>query len=127
MKRPRGTCPECGRDVAIAANGTVCSHTKRDQATMSYTRLISTHCRGSGQLPVVRAPWTDEQVAALNRFQRGPWHPFTCGHKPSSHGYLVATNLGWECRYCDYRQDWAHLFMTQTHWDTDDDRSRNEE
>ena len=28
----------------------------------------------------IDAPWTDEQVAALNRFQRnGRFHPFTCG------------------------------------------------
>jgi hypothetical protein len=52
MKRPRGSCAVCGRDVAIAANGTVYYHTKLDQRTMSYTRLISTTCRGSGKFPV---------------------------------------------------------------------------
>lgn len=57
------------------------------------------------------APWTDEQVAALNRWQRrGDVHPFTCDN--GSH-VLVATNQGWICpkHGCDYRQNWAHVFM----------------
>jgi hypothetical protein len=66
----------------------------------------------------IRAPWTPEQVAALNRFQlRGGMHPFTCG---ASHAgpspALVARPDGWHCpgtyrAPCDYRQDWAHRFM----------------
>jgi hypothetical protein len=66
----------------------------------------------------IRAPWTPEQVAALNRFQReGGMHPFTCGgeHAPGS-PVLVARIDGWHCsdpygEGCDYRQDWAHPFM----------------
>ncbi|MEU8902151.1 hypothetical protein [Streptomyces mirabilis] len=66
----------------------------------------------------IRAPWTPEQVAALNRFQReGGMHPFTCGgdHAPGSPA-LVAYTDGWRCpqpygEACDYRQDWAHRFM----------------
>jgi hypothetical protein len=68
-----------------------------------------------------KAPWTPEQVAALNRFQQGRWmHPFTCGssrrtdadHKDGE-GLLVATEKGWICPFCDYTQDWAHEFMFQ--------------
>ncbi|MFM9616816.1 hypothetical protein ACKI14_02500 [Streptomyces turgidiscabies] len=67
----------------------------------------------------IRAPWTPEQVAALNEFQRrGGMHPFTCGgeHAGSSPA-LVARADGWHCpgsyqAPCDYRQDWAHVFMT---------------
>lgn len=66
----------------------------------------------------IRAPWTPEQVAALNRFQReGGMHPFTCGgeHAPGL-PVLVARIDGWHCsdpygEGCDYRQDWAHPFM----------------
>ena len=66
----------------------------------------------------IRAPWTPEQVAALNAFQRrGGMHPFTCGgdHAPGSPS-LVAYSDGWRCpqpygEACDYRQDWAHAFM----------------
>jgi hypothetical protein len=66
----------------------------------------------------IRAPWTPEQVAALNRFQaEGGMHPFTCGgeHAPGSPA-LVAYTDGWRCpqpygEACDYRQDWAHAFM----------------
>lgn len=67
---------------------------------------------------LIRAPWTSEQVDALNRFQReGGMHPFTCGgdHTPAS-PVLVAWEDGWHCpepygEPCDYRQDWAHAFM----------------
>ncbi len=67
---------------------------------------------------LIRAPFTPEQVAALNAFQRrGGMHPFTCGgeHAPGS-PILVARADGWHCtdpygEACDYRQDWAHAFM----------------
>lgn len=75
----------------------------------------------------VTAPWTDEQVAALNEFQRlRRFHPFTCGSGNRSdaahlaardhlglrdNGALVATREGWICPACDYTQDWAHEFM----------------
>ncbi|MER6492651.1 hypothetical protein [Streptomyces griseorubiginosus] len=69
---------------------------------------------------IIRAPWTPEQVDALNAFQqRGGMHPFTCGgeHTPAS-PTLVAYTDGWRCpqpygESCDYRQDWAHAFMAQ--------------
>jgi hypothetical protein len=72
----------------------------------------------------IRAPWTDEQVAALNRWQTsGRVHPFTCrdrgepGHveRPDADlGQLVATPEGWVCPDCDYTQGWAHRFMLET-------------
>lgn len=63
----------------------------------------------------ITAPWTDDQIAALNSFQRaGVMHPFTCGNdghrmRPT----LVAELDGWRCpdESCDYRQTWAHGFM----------------
>lgn len=68
---------------------------------------------GSG---MKRAPWTPEEVARLNEWQRDGWgHPYTCGsgrRTDKDHldgeGVLVATPDGWVCPYCDYRQDWAH-------------------
>lgn len=101
----------------------------------------------------VEAPFTDEQVKALNAFQdAGRFHPFTClndgdeahiayefekanpGKNYNEHykdyikqekekgvNYpeavftetnLVATNDGWICPVCDYKQKWAHGFMT---------------
>ena len=68
---------------------------------------------------MITPPWTDEQVAALNRFQQsGEFHPFTCGsgnRTDEKHldgeGVLVATRNGWVCPWCDYRQGWAHDFM----------------
>jgi hypothetical protein len=68
---------------------------------------------------IIKAPWTPEQVKALNEYQEGGWmHPFTCGgnNRDANHldgeGILVATVYGWVCPYCDYEQDWAHDFMT---------------
>lgn len=83
------------------------------------------------------APWTDEQVAALNRWQAsGVTHPYTCGRcrdrdtaaeiaryeaagkpdgfdwRPTPEHALVATNDGWVCETCDYTQDWASAIMT---------------
>lgn len=57
------------------------------------------------------APWTEDQTAALNRYQDAGWmHPFTCPH---GHGNLRATTDGWVCdtHTCDYTQDWCHDFM----------------
>jgi hypothetical protein len=63
----------------------------------------------------IHAPWTPEQVAALNRFQaEGGMHPFTCGNDHATGAlHLVAHEDGWHCWLpdCDYRQDWAHRFM----------------
>lgn len=72
---------------------------------------------------MITIPWTDEQVAALNGYQRaGAMHPFTCGYRDDHYavdpGILVATRTGWECSYkhCDYMQFWAHGWMADPHW-----------
>jgi hypothetical protein len=67
---------------------------------------------------LIHAPWSAEQVTALNAFQHhGRMHPFTCGatHASGQSPVLVATNSGWVCPdpQCVYRQDWAHAFMAQ--------------
>ena len=72
----------------------------------------------------IHAPWTDEQVAALNTYQvSGVFHPFTCGKRdepghehPVDDGLLVATNDGWVCSNpsCDYTQEWAWRAMANT-------------
>ena len=63
------------------------------------------------------APWTRQQVDALNDYQAAGWmHPFTCGHCRDTLGTdrghnerrLVATVEGWRCPTCTYTQDWAH-------------------
>lgn len=61
----------------------------------------------------ITAPWTAEQVDALNAFQRlGYLHPFTCsGHEGGGDRDLIATRAGWICCHCDYKQDWAQAGM----------------
>lgn len=56
----------------------------------------------------IYAPWTPDQVAALNDFQaRDDIHPFTCGN---GCGVLTAHTNGWFCP-CGYRQLWAWAAM----------------
>jgi hypothetical protein len=60
------------------------------------------------------APWSAEQVKALNEWQRrGNLHPFTCGTEQCG-GVLTAGADGWTCpNGCGYAQDWAHDFMAE--------------
>lgn len=69
---------------------------------------------------ISEAPWTPEQVANLNAYQRsGRMHPFTCGspgyHDTPQSPVLIAHEDGWFCPapLCDYTQNWAHGFMTE--------------
>jgi hypothetical protein len=69
----------------------------------------------------VSAPFSPEQVQALDLFQHGYWHPFTCSYRARpGHGDrpLVATREGWHCpdEDCEYTQDWAHDFMADLDW-----------
>jgi hypothetical protein len=67
------------------------------------------------------APFTVEQVEALNRYQQEQWmHPFTCGNRDEGHGELwgdtgtlIATVRGWVCLFCDCTQEWAYAFMAE--------------
>jgi hypothetical protein len=63
----------------------------------------------------MKAPFTPEQVEALNRWQRqGYMHPFTCpGDRTDcwDNSDLIATEAGWVCACGRYTQDWAHDFM----------------
>lgn len=55
------------------------------------------------------APWTLEQIAALEQWQ-ATMHPYTCGHCRDRYGVdgdLVATVDGWVCLTCSDTQNWA--------------------
>lgn len=56
------------------------------------------------------APWAPEEVDSLNAYQRCDYvHHFTCGGRHEGGGPdLIATQDGWVCPGCDYRQNWAH-------------------
>ena len=66
--------------------------------------------------------FTPEEVLSLNDYQAaGVMHPFTCGggrrtEHPDGEGILVATTKGWVCPFCDYRQNWAHVWMKDGLW-----------
>lgn len=91
---------------------------------MSMAQWGKTESTESDEQPIrsqrIFAPWTDEQVAALNNWQETAHvHPFTCGgsvHDGNTHGErptLVANTDGWTCpeEHCNWRQNWAHAFM----------------
>jgi hypothetical protein len=60
---------------------------------------------------MIKAPYTKDQVKRLNQYQsNGYFHPFTCGGKDCRET-LIATNDGFICPHCGYKQDWAHEFM----------------
>jgi hypothetical protein len=62
---------------------------------------------------IVEAPWTDQQVAALNRWQHaGHVHAFTCPSHHEESRILIARSDGWHCPGCGYTQTWAHAMMT---------------
>jgi hypothetical protein len=63
---------------------------------------------------IVRAPFTADQVEALNVYQKlGFVHEYTCGGM-SCRGVLVAERSGWRCPVsgCNYTQEWAEDFTT---------------
>lgn len=63
---------------------------------------------------IILAPWTVEQVEALNRFQsdESGMPAFVCGRgHPDNVQPMLAETDGFRCAVCDYRQDWAHDFM----------------
>jgi len=64
---------------------------------------------------IIEAPFTDEQVEAINLYQKnGVFHPYTCGGNRTDgkhldgEGILVATKEGLKCPYCDYTQNWVN-------------------
>lgn len=67
----------------------------------------------------ITAPFTRDQIKALNRYQReGLMHPFTCVRDHDEHVLLVAGPNGWWCpvQTCTYTQEWAHGFMADETW-----------
>jgi hypothetical protein len=63
---------------------------------------------------IANAPWTDEQVANLNRWQQAGYvHEWTCPNDHPGSRTLVADNDGWWCVGCGYTQNWAHPNMLQ--------------
>lgn len=56
-----------------------------------------------------KAPWTQEQVDNINRYQKsGVFHEFTC---PGDSSSLIATKTGLICEWCDFEQNWVNDFM----------------
>ncbi len=68
----------------------------------------------------IEAPWTDEQIEQLNRFQQCEFvHPFTGTRGPNGEERaLIATPDGWvESLGGPVVQTWAHSFMADGSWE----------
>jgi len=58
-------------------------------------------------MSIVYAPWTDEEVANLENWQKiGIVHPYTC----VCGKILKPYRYGWHCNSCNYIQRWCHDF-----------------
>ena len=64
-----------------------------------------------------------DEIKSINAFQKsGRFHPFTCGgdrtdeYHLDGEGVLVATEEGFICPYCVYKQDWCHSWMKDWSW-----------
>ena len=67
-----------------------------------------------GRSATVSAPWTDEEVENLNRWQAAGYvHELTCPNEHEGSRVLIADSAGWYCGGCEYTQTWAHNFMLQ--------------
>jgi len=66
--------------------------------------------------------FTPDEVKSLNEYQNsGIFHPFTCGsdvrtEHEDGEGLLIATETGFYCPYCDFRQSWCHPWMRDWSW-----------
>ncbi len=66
----------------------------------------------------VKAPFTNEQVERINKFQESnAFHPYTCMgaycNRIPYGGRLIATNEGFVCPCGKYTQDWCNIFMIE--------------
>ena len=112
-KRMQGLkeCPTCGSKDAYNYGHNCFKNA--DGWHRANQRPLPTPELSTPQVDLIEAPFSAEQVNALNAFQlRGDFHSFTCG-KHSGHRDLVATEKGWICEDCDYTQNWAHSFMVK--------------
>jgi hypothetical protein len=58
-------------------------------------------------MTIVYAPWNDEQIDALDKWQcDNSKHPYTCICGES----LTPYKNGWCCDYCGHRQTWCFDF-----------------
>lgn len=103
--------------AAHAAHAEVCPQARGEEGD-GFTCPMCKILGENANPKMIFAPWTPEEVQALNRFQSaGRMHPFTCPEHTPGSPMLVADEDGWRCsdpynEECTYRQDWAHQFMT---------------
>lgn len=71
------------------------------------------------EIPIIKAPFTEEQVKYLNELQQSKRvHEYTCcspkeikqcqRRSGQNNGILTATTEGWICPCGKYKQNWAY-------------------
>lgn len=64
----------------------------------------------------MRPPYSQSEVENMNGYQASDvFHPLTCGND-SGHPNLVATEAGWHCPACEYKQTWSYGFVCDGTW-----------
>lgn len=60
----------------------------------------------------LNAPWTQQQVDAINEFQKlGFVHEFTCGEHSDVPLHACSSEMYCSVPHCGYSQTWVHDFM----------------
>lgn len=87
-----------------------------DRLNANYALVYDLLAKGEAAMGF--APWTDEEVANLEAWQRSSRvHPYTCGRcrdadtgeRPLRDDHLLVPTVdGWRCPTCDCRQDWCY-------------------
>lgn len=89
------------------------------------SRAVETHTPGvrrdpAGILPAgqIRAPFTDDQVASINAYQRSDTpRPYSCRARPGPrHGLLIATADRFGCPDCDYTRQGCYVWLGDWAW-----------
>lgn len=98
-------------DMCVEALGNL-TKSVLDYRRVARTEPVSRNVPIENPAHQSKAPWTADQVVALEAWQACGWvHPYTCGNDHDGDRRLVATADGWRCLICDYTQDWCWVGM----------------
>jgi len=103
------------RDRGIDAR----SRLRRDREEEAGKRAAAAPCGSAAALwrrLMVEAPWTDEQVENLNRWQHaGHVHEFTCPNDHPASRVLIARKDGWHCPAASTRRHGRSTACSKAH------------
>lgn len=108
---------ETANEIALLGHDHRPSTAAIDNIRRAANLIGTARLRRPAKPDVWYAPFTDEQVAQLLRWQTAGFvHPFTCASEVADHPsgvMLVPARAGWICPLptCGFTQNWAHSYM----------------